>query len=65
MAESGKPMPLDFEPVKDGVLLLAEPRYPGGAIRAAHVPDSQRDRWAGSLYRSHLATCPDARERRK
>ena len=65
-SDSGRPVPLDLEPVENGNVGLAGARVPGGAPRAFVVPEVQRKRFrAGELYVAHFATCPYADEHRR
>lgn len=55
--ESGKAMPLDAKPTRDGNMVLVR-----GKTRFANEEDR---RLARPLYMSHFATCPDASAHRK
>lgn len=54
-ATSGKPAPIDAEPVPDGNLVM----MPGAKVEAARAGAD------GPLYKSHFATCPNAKAHRK
>lgn len=62
---AGEFMPLDLEPDDTGEWTLAMAPRPGGSPRAIHVPETRRAAYAGSLYRVHWATCPDADQHRR
>lgn len=54
--ERGKPIPVNPLPVQDGNMAL---RWDGGAQLIARVlPESERERYDGPLYVTHLLTCP-------
>jgi hypothetical protein len=63
--DSGRTVPLDLEPAENGNVALVDPRVPGSAPGAVVIPEARRGRYAGSLYVSHFATCPDADEHRR
>jgi hypothetical protein len=65
MSDSGRPIPLDYEPVENGNIQLAAARVRGGAPIAVIVPEDRREKLKGSLYVAHFATCPDANEHRR
>jgi hypothetical protein len=56
--EHGKAIPLDPEPAANGSIRLR-------AGVAIVVPEAERQAFAGELYLSHFATCPDAARHRR
>lgn len=62
LSSSGKAMPLDLDPVPEGTIALSDR---GGVVVGVIVPERARAGYAGSLYRSHFATCPNAGKHRR
>jgi hypothetical protein len=57
-ASTGKPMPIDAEPVDNGNLAI-------DAGKAFLLNAEQRAAYRGPRYRSHHASCPDAAKWRR
>jgi hypothetical protein len=54
---SGKPVPIDPEPVADGNLVLVDPEGQCvNVLTPAEVPS-----YAGAKFQTHFRTCPDAK----
>jgi hypothetical protein len=59
---SGKRMPLDAEPVEDGSLVVVRHRYEGSGQTIPIVEVVGEDEHLELVrFRSHFATCPDAK----
>lgn len=54
ITEGGKKMPIDSTPAPDGNLVFI-------GLGAHPVPE----KWTGERYKSHFATCPDAKNFRR
>jgi hypothetical protein len=65
VTETGRRMPLDFDPHPDGTIRLSATPIHGGAPHAVVIPPERRHEFAGELYRTHFATCPNAAQHRR
>lgn len=64
LTEAGRRMPVDVEPADGGTLRLEESQDGSDVIYAFVVRGNVRPP-SEDLYRSHFATCPNARSHRK
>lgn len=60
--EAGKQMPLDVQPAADGNVVIVERRPAGVLVRVLKKGEAPGD---VATYKSHFATCPNARRHRR
>lgn len=61
-AATGKRMPLDYAPHREGTIVPAHDPARPGVIVARVLPEPPAD---GDAWRSHFATCPHADQHRR